>query len=124
MSLRGTNQLFEVGGACLLRPGISDVNLLRYRQGIIYFDAQISDGASNLCMPEQQLDSPEISRAPINQGSFGSSQRMRPKWPWIESDATNPLGNEARILTSCYAVFGAATACEQELPGFLLAAFR
>ena len=27
------------GGACLLRPGISDVNLFRYCQGVIYFDA-------------------------------------------------------------------------------------
>ena len=33
------------GGACLLRPGVSDVDLFRYFQGVIYFDAQISDGA-------------------------------------------------------------------------------
>jgi hypothetical protein len=30
------------GRACLLRPGISDVNSFRYCQGVIYFDAQIS----------------------------------------------------------------------------------
>jgi hypothetical protein len=35
----------ESGGACLLRPGISDVDLFRYREGVIYLDAQISDGA-------------------------------------------------------------------------------
>ena len=62
------------GGACLLRQGISDVNLFRYCQGVIYFDAKISDGAFDLCVPAQKLDSPEISRAPIDQGSFGASQ--------------------------------------------------
>ena len=35
----------RLGGACLLRPGVSDVDLFRYCQGVIYFDAQISDGA-------------------------------------------------------------------------------
>jgi hypothetical protein len=40
------------GGTCLLRPGISDVNLFRYCRGVIYFDAQISDGAFDLCVPE------------------------------------------------------------------------
>ena len=33
------------GAACLLRPGVSDVDLFRYCQGVIDFDAQISDGA-------------------------------------------------------------------------------
>jgi hypothetical protein len=28
--------------------------LFRYRQGIIDFDAQISDGAFDLCVPEQK----------------------------------------------------------------------
>ena len=37
------------GGACPLRPKISDVNLFRYCQGLIYFDAQISDSAFDLC---------------------------------------------------------------------------
>ncbi len=62
------------GGACPLRPSISDIDLFRYCQGVIYFDAQISDGAFDLGVPEQKLDRPEISGAPINQGRFGSSQ--------------------------------------------------
>jgi hypothetical protein len=32
------------GGACLLRQGISDVNLFRYCQGVIYFDALRDSG--------------------------------------------------------------------------------
>jgi hypothetical protein len=64
----------RLGGACLLRPGVSDVDLFRYCQGVIYFDAQISDGAFDLGVPEQKLDRPEISRAPIDQGRLGASQ--------------------------------------------------
>jgi hypothetical protein len=64
----------ESGGVCLLRPGISDVDLFRYCQGVIYFDAQISDGAFDLRVPEQKLDRHEISRASIDQGRFGASQ--------------------------------------------------
>jgi hypothetical protein len=44
--------------------------LFRYRQGIIHFDAQIPDGAFDLCVPEQKLDSPEIFSAPIDKGNF------------------------------------------------------
>jgi DICT domain-containing protein len=35
--------------------------LFRYCQGVIDFDARISGGAFDLCMPEQKLDRPEIS---------------------------------------------------------------
>jgi hypothetical protein len=48
--------------------------LFRYCQGIIYFDAQISDRAFDLGVAKQKLDGPEISRAPVDQGSFGASQ--------------------------------------------------
>jgi hypothetical protein len=45
-STHGTNRLLEVGqGMSALPPGISDINLFRYCQGIIYFDAEISDSA-------------------------------------------------------------------------------
>jgi hypothetical protein len=35
----------RMGRACPLCPGISDVNLFRYRKRIIDFDAEVSDGA-------------------------------------------------------------------------------
>ncbi len=41
------------GRACPLCPGISDINLFRYCQGVIHFDAQVSDRAFDLGMPEQ-----------------------------------------------------------------------
>ena len=42
--------------ACPLCPGISDIDLFRYCEGITNFDAQISDRAFDLGMPEQELD--------------------------------------------------------------------
>ena len=62
------------GRACPLCPGISDVNLFRYCQGVINFDAEVSDSALDLGMPEQELDSPQVARPPIDQGRFCSSQ--------------------------------------------------
>ncbi len=69
------------GRACQLCLGISDVNLFGYGQGVIHFDAQISDRAFDLGMPEQKLDGPEIARPPIDQGRFCASQRVGPEQP-------------------------------------------
>jgi hypothetical protein len=44
------------GRACPLCPGISDVNLFGYRQRIIHLDTEVSDGAFDLGMAEQELD--------------------------------------------------------------------
>ena len=62
------------GRACLLGPGISDINLFRYCQGVIDLDAEIPDRAFDLGMPEQELDGPEIACPSIDQGSFGAAQ--------------------------------------------------
>jgi len=61
------------GRACPLCPGTSDINLFRYCQRIIDLDAEIPDGAFDFGVAEQELDSPEISCASVNQGSFGTS---------------------------------------------------
>ena len=42
------------GRACPLCPGVSDINLFRYRQGIIYFDAKISNRAFDLSVAGQK----------------------------------------------------------------------
>jgi hypothetical protein len=39
------------GRACLLCPGISDINLFRYCQGVIDLDAEIPDRAFDLGPP-------------------------------------------------------------------------
>ena len=100
---------WKSGRACPLCPGISDINLFRYCQGIIYFDAEISDSAFDLGVAEQKLDGPEIARASVDQGSFRASQRVRPEQSWVQSNAADPLRNEARILARCHASFGTTT---------------
>jgi hypothetical protein len=43
----------QKGGACPLRPGRSDVNLLRDFKGVVDLDAEISDCALDLRVPQQ-----------------------------------------------------------------------
>ena len=112
----------RVGRACPLCPGISDINLFRYRQGVIDLDAEIPDRAFDLGMPEQELDGSEIACAPIDQGSFCASQRMRAKKPRVQPNASDPLRYEPRILARRHVAVGTPTAGEQE--GRLPVAFR
>jgi hypothetical protein len=72
-----------LGRAYPLCPGISDINLFCYCQGIVYFDAEISNGAFDLGVAEKKLDGPEIASAPIDQGSLRASQRVRSETPCI-----------------------------------------
>jgi hypothetical protein len=48
----------RTGRACLLCPGISDVDLFRYREGTIHLNAKVSDGAFDFGVAEQELHSP------------------------------------------------------------------
>ena len=54
----GTNQLTVGGQSMSALPSTSDVNLLRYRERVIDLNAQISDGALDLGMAEQDLNGP------------------------------------------------------------------
>ena len=44
-----------LGRACPLCPGISDVDLFGYREGIIHLDAEVSDGALDFGVAKQEL---------------------------------------------------------------------
>jgi hypothetical protein len=44
----------------------SDINLFHYSQGVIDLDAEISDRAFDLGMPEQELDGPKVARPSID----------------------------------------------------------
>jgi len=91
--------------------------LFRYRQGVIDLDAEMPDRAFDLGMPEQELDGSEIACAPIDQGSFCASKRMRAKKPRVQPDASDPLRHEPGILARCHIPVGTTTAGEQELAG-------
>jgi|KBSSwiStaDraftv2_1062776.scaffolds.fasta_scaffold1572338_1 hypothetical protein len=43
------------GGACPPRPGSSDVHLFCYCERIVDLDPEVSDGAFDLGVPEQEL---------------------------------------------------------------------
>src|SRR5260370_17923962 len=58
---------WNMGRACPLCPGTSDINLFCYFQSIIHFDAEISDRAFDLGVAKQKLDSPQIAGPPGNQ---------------------------------------------------------
>jgi hypothetical protein len=45
MSDSGPSRSYKDGQSMSALPGISDVNLFRYRKRIIDFDAEVSDGA-------------------------------------------------------------------------------
>jgi hypothetical protein len=48
----------QTGRACPLCPGISDVDLFSYREGVIDLNAEVSDGAFDLGVTEQELHGP------------------------------------------------------------------
>jgi hypothetical protein len=43
--------------------------LFRYCEGIVHFDAQISDRAFDFCVSEQKLDGSEIASPPVDQST-------------------------------------------------------
>ena len=45
----------RLGRACPLCPGISDVDLFRYRERVIDLNAEVSDGTFSFCVTEQEL---------------------------------------------------------------------
>src|SRR5262245_301838 len=87
------------GRAFPLCPGSSDVDLLGYRDSVIYLDAQVSHGALDLGVTEKELNGTQIPCAPVDQGSLGPPQRVSAVQMRVESDAGEPLGQKPRILT-------------------------
>ena len=51
-----------------------DVDLLRNRQRVVDFDPKISGRAFDLAMPQEKLNSTEISSSAIDQSRFGSAK--------------------------------------------------
>jgi hypothetical protein len=68
-----------MGRAYPLCPGISDVDLFRYRQGVIYLDAEISDSAFYFRVTEQELHGSQVAGSTVDECCFCPPQRMRAK---------------------------------------------
>ena len=41
---------------------MSDVDLFSYREGVIYLDAEVSDGAFDFGVAKQELHGPQVAR--------------------------------------------------------------
>jgi hypothetical protein len=50
-----------------------------YRQGVIHFNTEVSDGAFDLGVAEEKLHRPQISGSAIDQSRLGSPKRMGAK---------------------------------------------
>ena len=68
MSGYGATRRSMTGGACLLCPGNSDLDLFRYGKGVIDINAEIPDGAFDLGVAEQELHSAQITGSSVDQG--------------------------------------------------------
>ena len=74
-----------------------------YRKGIIDLDAKVPNGAFDFGVAEQELNRPQVARAPIDQGRLGSPERMGPEEVRVQPNARDPLGDEPRILPGRHA---------------------
>jgi hypothetical protein len=107
------------GRACPFCPGRSDVDLFGYGQRIVDLDTEISDGAFDLGVSEQNLHRSQIACASIDQRGLGSSKRMGTKAIWVEPDAGDPTGDEARVLPGRHTPCHAPLAFKQKFARFL-----
>ncbi len=71
MSADGPKLRKAVGQSMSALPGNSDLNLFRYREGIVYFDAEIPDRTFDLRVTEQELHGSQIAGASVNQRCLG-----------------------------------------------------
>ena len=109
---------------CPERPGASDVDLFRYCEGIIYFDAEISDRAFDLCMSEQKLDGPEIASPPVDQEAFVRRSECVPNS--LGSSPTLPIHSDTSRAYWRVVIFrsGPRRPVNKNSPGRLPVAFR
>ncbi len=76
----------------------SDVNLFGYGERIIHLNTEVTHGALDLGVPEQQLDRAEVASSAIDQRGLRSAQGMRAIKAWVEPDDGDPSGEETGIL--------------------------
>src|SRR2546430_6285196 len=87
-----------MGRAGQLCPGSSDVDLPRYSESVVDLNAEISHGALDLRMAEQELNGTHVAGSAINQRRLGSVERVRPDESRVEANAGDPPGDLAEAL--------------------------
>src|SRR4051812_23038217 len=87
-----------VGQGIAALPIDSNINLLSYRESVVDLDTKISDCALDLCVTQQYLHCPKVASTPVNQRSFGSSERMGPKKLRVRPGFCNPFRDQPSVL--------------------------
>ena len=76
----------------------SDVDSLCDAQRVLKFDAQVSDGAVDLCVAKQELDRTEIPGLSVNLGRLCPPERMRSVTARFEPYGGNPVADQPSVL--------------------------
>ena len=100
-------------------PQCSDVDLFGDVERVIDLDAEVPDRALHLGMAKEQLNRAEAAGSSVNQGRLGSPQRVGAEQRRVQTDADDPLRQQASILAGGEAAAVATAAMEQEIAGTL-----
>jgi hypothetical protein len=79
----------------------SELALLRERQGIIDFDPEVTDGALDLGMSEEQLDRSQIAGRTVDLRRLGTAHRMRAIGAAVHPGTLDPALYDAGVLAGC-----------------------
>lgn len=74
------------------------LGLLRDFQGIVDFDAQVPDGAFELGMAQEQLNSPQILGSLVDQRRLRPAHGVSAVGAGVESSGGNPLVDDPGVL--------------------------
>lgn len=91
-----------------------NLRLLRHFECIIDFDAQVSHGAFQLCMAEQQLNRSQVLGSLINQRGFCPAHRVGPVGRGIQARSRHPVMHDPGVLLS-RDMWGTSNAAGKEL---------
>src|SRR5262249_18571276 len=72
---------------------------------------------STLVCPSRSCTARRLIRAPVDHGRLGASERVGAENMRVQSDACDPLGNQAGVLPRCHALSGPTPARKQKLAG-------
>jgi len=77
----------------------SEFHLLRDTQRIVDFDAEVTDGAFEFRMPEQQLHRSQVAGLLVNQRRLGPPHRVRSISRAIQTGALDPAMDDSSVLS-------------------------
>jgi hypothetical protein len=77
----------------------SDFRVLGDLEGVIDLDTEVSHGRLELGVPEEQLNGPQVLRAPVDQYCLGPAHRVRPVLGAVQAELIDPVPEDAGVLS-------------------------